>query len=249
MRLHVFLPLASLLGGVAACADDQPTTSDYEQAAQVIGSLSANVDAGDVHALLDAQVIGNGGVPSGLSVTASGQFAGSSAGVSYALVVECRDANNGVQPRCSSTTASADVGVEWTGNLTLPHFTATAHREGEVHLRDLQTNVATIDGGGSFTLDAKLQSWLQPRTTDLHFEITSDYDQLHLSKSPAGLVDGTIHYTVDATEMTTNQAPHSFSIDAVLTVTQTLIGAQGTLVLDGTQTFNVDLQTGRIWHP
>jgi len=245
---HMFWTLASLLGGVAACSGDEPTTTDYEQAAQVIGSLSANVDAGDTHAFLDAQLIGNGGMPSGFSVDAGGKIAGSSAGVSYAFVVECRDANHAVQDRCGATTDSADVGLAWTGNLTLPHLSATASREGHVVLTDLTQNVSTVDGGGSFTLDAHLESWLQPKTTDLHFEVTSDYDQLHISKSPRGIVDGTIHYTVDASSKTTNQASHDVSIDAVLTITPSVLGAQGTLVLDGTQTFNVDLQTGRIWH-
>ncbi len=248
-RSHVLLTLTSLLGGVAACADDQPTTNDYEQAAQVLGSLSANVDAGDVHALLDAQLLGQGGMPSGFTLNAQGQIGGASAGVTYAFMLECRDVNNAIQTKCGQTTDSADVDVQWTGDLSLPHLTASAVREGHVHLADLTSNLTTVDGGGSFTLDASLESWLQPRTTDLHFEITSDYDQLHLSKSPARLVDGTIHYTVEATTKTTNRAPHSFTIDAVLTVTQTLLGAQGTLVLDGSQTFAVDLQTGRIWHP
>lgn len=248
-RSHVFFALAALAGGAAACTDNQPTTNDYEQAAQVLGSLSANVNAGDIHALLDAQVIGNGGMPSGFTVTATGKIAGASAGVNYAFMVECRDGNNAVQSACNTATDSASVGVEWIGNLTIPHLTATASREAHVVLTDLTKNVTTVDGSGSFTLDASLESWLQPRTTDLHFEITSDYDQLHLSRSPAGLIDGTIHYTVDASEMTTNRAPHSFSLDAKLTITQTLLGAQGTLVLDGTETFYVDLLTGRIWHP
>lgn len=247
-RMHVFSTL-TLLAGVAACGGDEPTTSDYEQAAQVIGSLSANVDAGDIHALLDAQLLGQGGMPSGFTVDASGQIAGASAGVSYAFMVECRDANNTVQSACGPTTDRADVDVAWNGALSLPHLTASASRDGHVHLSDLTENVTTIDGDGAFTLDAELVSWLSPRTTTVHFAVTSDYDQLRLSRLPAGIVDGVIHYSVEATEHTTNQSPRSVTIDATLTVTPTLLGAQGTLVLDGNHTFLVDLQTGRIWHP
>ena len=242
-QLHPTLWLGASLGLLASGCTDQPTQADYDDTAQAIGSLSASTTTGELRAFASAQVLARGGVPTGFAVDAAGHATGADLGLSYRLTVECRDSAGALQATCGAATAAASADVAWSGSLALPNLTAMAERTGHVALSGLGTDTATLDGSGALTLDARMQSWLETRTTDLHFGLTSSYQALRFSTSPVRLLSGTIRYTVDAERTVTGRraSDTAFSIDATLTVSET--GAS--LVLDGAHRYDVDLASGR----
>jgi hypothetical protein len=250
MTHRLFLTLTTLGLAATGCAD-QPSQADYDDTAQAIGSLAASTSSGEVRALATAHSLSRGIVPVGFSFDAAGHVLGANLGLSYQFELECHDAGGAVQTECDRTTDRASVAVDWSGALDLPRFTATAARTGQVTLSGITTDTAVLDGGGALTLDAQVQSWLQPRTTELHLGITSSYDQLRFGTSPVRLIDGTIRYAVDARRHVTGAgaSDHAVTIDAALTVTPADLGLTGTLVLDGAQVYQVDLVTGRIFRP
>jgi hypothetical protein len=246
---------------IAACSSSstsQPATSaDYEDTAQAIASSTATgsggaIGAGDIVAIRDAVSIATGKLPLGFASGHDGRIHGNRMGVDNAFAITCKDAAGTVLAKCNNTTDSATVEILWKGSIETPNFSASVDREGTLTLTGLQSATATFSGDSSFSFETTLTSvFHQGVTSTASFDFTASYDAIQIAMQPREITGGSAtfevkaHRTVTGTPMGSKDVDKSFDVHAVLTFN----GDQtATLVLDGTQTFTIDLRTGKVSH-
>lgn len=240
------------------------TNADYEDVAQTIasstvtgsggtGTAGASLGAGDVIAIRDAVSLARGVMPFGFLRDHDGDehhFHGDRMGLGNAVTITCKDASGAVQTACDKTTDSATVDLKMTGNLMTPNFTASIDREGSWTITGLQSATATLDGTASFSLDTTIHSiFHQGVTSTLMFDNTAAYKAITVTTADREITGGSAsfevkgHRTVTGTANGSNDVDKSFDVKAELTFNA---DHTATLVLDGTQTFTIDLKTGRV---
>ena len=248
---------------LAACSSmssstPQPATSaDYEDTAQTIASSTAMehggaVDGGDIIAMSDAVSIALGRMPLGFVLGRDGHIHGNRMGIDNSFAITCKDAAGTALATCDKTTDSATVVLKWTGSVQTPNFSSSVDREGTWTITGLQSATATVNGDSSFSLDTTLTSiFHQGVTSTATFDFTASYDAIQIATQPREITGGSAsfevkaHRTVTGTAMGSNDVDKSFDIHAVLTFNG---DRTATLVLDGTQTFTIDLRSGRVSH-
>lgn len=246
---------------IAACTSSstsspQPATAaDYEDTAQAIASSTVTgqggaTGAGDIFAMADALSIARGRLPIGFALRSDGRIHGDHLGIDNSFVVTCKDAAGTVQAACGPTTDSATVDVKWTGSITTPNFMASVDREGTWTITGLQGATATFNGNSSFSFDMTLNSIFHPGVTSTDtFDNTATYDAITVTTADHQITGGSAsfevkgHRTVTGTPTGKNDVDKSFDVKAVLTFNA---DHTATLVLDGTQTFTIDLLTGKL---
>ena len=241
---------------IAACSSSTsqtPTTEEYDDTAQAIASSTASsggnsIGGGDVMAFADAMSIARGKLPLGFVLGSDHHVHGNRMGLDNAFAVTCKDAAGTVLTTCDDTTDSATVELSWKGSLETSHLTATVDREGSWTVTGLQSATATISGDSSLSLDSTMTSIFHEGVTSTDtFDSTAAYDAIQVDTDTKHIASGTVsfeikgHRTVTGTTGGTNDVDKSFDVHAVLTFN----GDQtATLVLDGTQTFTIDLKKG-----
>ena len=251
---------------LAACSSSPstgtPTDADYEDTAQAIasstvtgrnaggGGSGGDTGAGDVIAMRDAMSLAFGRLPIGFALHGDGRLHCNRMGVDNSFTVTCKDAAGATLDRCDRTTDSATVDVQWTGKLETPNFTATVDRQGSWTITGLQSDTATFNGDSSFSLDSSFTSMFHPgETRTAMFSNTASYDAITIATADREITGGSAtfevkaHHTVTGSPMAKHDVDKSFDVTAVLTFNA---DHTATLVLDGTKTFTIDLETGKV---
>lgn len=240
------------------------TAADYEDTAQTIASSTVTGDSsglnfGDVVVFRDALSLARGHLPFGFVRGSDGHCRGSHMGVGHDFTVTCKDASGAAQTACNSMTDSATVTVKLTGSLTTPNTSFSIDREASFTITGLQSATATFDGDSSFSLDTSLMSiFRQGVASSLMFDATAAYKAITITTADQTITGGSASFEVKAHRTVTGTASgsgsgsgmgsnhdvdKSFDVTAMLTFNA---DQTATLVLDGTQTFQIDLKTGKI---
>jgi hypothetical protein len=244
-----------------------PSTADYEDTAQTIGSSmatssSGTVNAGDAIALRDAVHIALGRLPVGFVLEREGHVRGNRMGINNAFTITCKDTAGTALATCDSTTDSATVQIQWKGSVQTPNFSASVDREGNFTITGLQSDTATVNGDSSFAFDTSMTSvFRQGVTSSASFSFTATYAAITVTTKDAAdrdrdrdrddreITGGSATFEVKGTRKVTgtamgsNDVDKSFDVHAVLTFNG---DGTATLVLDGAQTFTIDLHTGKV---
>src|SRR5262249_50385825 len=144
---------------------------------------------------------------------------------------------------CDATTDRAELTVSWSGMLNLSHLQASIQRSGDWTLSGIQSGTPTFNGQGTFQFDLAVQSVFRPVTATYHLDYAAPYQQIGLNAQHRP-VSGSIHYSIAAEHMVTNggsSSSGSFDLDAVVTFHA---NGTATVVLDGTHTYQLNLETG-----
>ncbi|HEY0480436.1 MAG TPA: hypothetical protein VGD37_23110 [Kofleriaceae bacterium] len=244
---------------IAACSSSSstqpPTGAEYDDTAQAIASSTVTRQgdthgAGDIFAMADALSIARGRLPIGFALRSDGRIHGDHMGIDNSFVVTCKDAAGATLAKCDDTTDSATVDIKWTGNLMTPSFTAAIDREGMWTITGLKSATATFNGTSSFSLDTTVHSIFHAGVTSTDtFASTAGYDAITIATADHQITGGSAsfevkgHRTVTGTAMGAHDVDKSFDVTAELTFHA---DHTATLVLDGTQTFTIDLTTGKV---
>jgi hypothetical protein len=230
------LALVALSGCSGGDGKSTPTSEDYDDVAQSLTAvITVQAGGGELGSMADTANLALGVTPNDVSVDADGTFGAARAGLHYSYAVTCTDATGAKLPKCGATANVADATVGWNGELTLPNLEATVDRSGHWTLSGLQTGAPTLDGNGTFDLDAHFTSLFRNESGTAHLSFTSAYAAVHFGGPDHRPDAGTIHYAVQASHAgTSGQA--SFAIDATLT-----FNADGSakLVLDGAHVYAI----------
>jgi hypothetical protein len=248
MKHMALLLVSSSLLFAGACSDDDDggsgdiTREEYDDLARSVGSSTAS-GGGDAGAMADVVVIASGDLPFGFTVDLDGHVTGDIGGLSYDFSLTCRDLTDLILPECDATTDRADVELAWSGQLDLPNFSSSVTREGSWSVIDLQSDVATFNGDGSFAYHATITAPETQSTVDYALDYAAAYDDVLIETDSLVAVGGTIHYDIAAEKQVDVETTRSFSVSADVT-----IHADGTatLLLDGTYEYTLDLATGAV---
>jgi hypothetical protein len=236
------------------------TAADYEDTAQTIASSTVTGDNsglnfGDVVVFRDALSIVRGRLPFGFVRDNDNHCHGTHMGVGHDFTVTCKDASGATQTACNSMTDSATVTVKLTGNMMSPNMSFAIDREANFTLTGLQSATATFNGDSSFSLDTSMMSvFRQGVTSTLMFDATAAYKAITITTADQSITGGSANFEVKARRTVTgtgtgsatgsnHDVDKSFDVTAALTFNA---DQTATLVLDGTQTFKIDLKTGKI---
>jgi hypothetical protein len=244
MKLHAYvLPLAL---GLAACSDDDggeqtvKTQQDYDDVAKAVGTTVASDSNGDSAALADSTDIALGVMPIGFSLSGAGEVDGTRFGVSFSYDLGCQDALGADLTVCGPTTDRASASAEWSGELDLPGFSTSLDREGSWTIVGLQSDVATVDGGGEFDFNLTfLPGESNERRYDL--EYSASYDDIAIDVATREIIGGTATYAIDAERSVGGETEASFTMDAVVDFNA---DGSATLTLDATHHYDLDVVTG-----
>ena len=235
----------------AACADSEPkpqlSAAEYDEVAQSLGgAVVMSSGGGELGAVSDSVAIALGDVPLGFRVSGSGQIEGQHGGLEYRYQVTCRDAAGQELPACNDTTDRAGVTVAWSGQLELPRFRIASERNGAWTLSELQSETAAFAGTSDFHVNVATEPHQGPalRTYDLSY--TAEYEGIEVDVAAGRITAGRAHLAVAAERTQTGNGQDqelTFEVDAVLTFDG---DNTATLVIDGTHTFEIDLNSGRV---
>lgn len=232
----------------AACSSsDTPTEADYDDVAQALtATVVTDSDGGEVGAMIDATSVARGDGKIALKLDASGKFTGNHLGLDYSYTAKCSDAEGKAQDTCDKTSDKADVAVNWSGDLKLPHLTAAVKREGNWTLTGLQTDKVTFAGDSEFDLDTEMQSLFRNATRTYHVSYNANYDSVVMDRTEHAVTGGKVTYSINAERTASGPRRESeaqFDIDGVLE-----FKADGTasLTLDKSHSYKVNAVTGEL---
>lgn len=246
---------------LAACATaDSPqgsnllTEEDYDNTAEAIAAStvtkngSGGVGAGDILTMVDALNLAVGRSPNGFSYH-KGKYHCNRMGVDVVLTMICKDVNGKTQKRCDSKTDNATIQVEWEGKLKAPNFLATVNRAGQWTISGIQSGTASLNGDSHFAVDTTFSSVFHDDVTAaMTYDATASYNNIVFTTVDSQIASGTAAFTVDIHNTlngTTGSDPvdKAFMISAALTFNG---GGTALLVLDGINTYLINLMTGVI---
>jgi hypothetical protein len=242
------LSLALAWSVAAGCSDsDKASEADYDDVAQALSvGVATNNSGGDIGSLQDSASIAVGTPTLGITVSASGEFVGNRLGVDYDYSVACSDAAGTALDRCGANTDSAKVAIKWSGELAIPNLSASVARDGHWDLSEIQSGTVQVDGDGHFDLDVQFTALFRDVTRHYSLSYDATYDGVQVRRLPAGVVGGTVSYSVKAERMasgTRGDSEASFDMDAALTFGS---NASAMLTLDGKYQYAVDTSSGQI---
>jgi hypothetical protein len=254
------ITLITLGLSVAACSSSTspPTEADYEDTAQAIASSTATagrgggIGGGEILAMTDAVSIARGRLPLGFLRLGDGRCHGNRMGVEHTFTATCKDAAGTVQEQCDKTTDSATVELTLTGSFETSNVTASVDRQAAWTITGLQSETATFGGTSSLSLETTMTSvFHEGVTSSFTFDADASYDAIQIATEERDIIGGsasldvTAHRVVTGTEMGAKDVDRTFEIHAVITFNA---DQTATLVLDGTQTFTIDLDSGKLHH-
>jgi hypothetical protein len=229
--------------GACGSQKDELTQEDYDDVATGVGALVATPGGGgEAGAFEDALTISTegsletGGGSGGIEIVVR-------AGLSYEYSAACFGADGAAQESCDETTDSAEVTVDWHGELDTLSYDASITRAGEWSISGLQGDTATLSGSGSFEVSSEFQSLNRDIIRSMHFSYDASYD-VALDTATHQAVGGTIRYSIDGERFVrsgSDEKDLEFSVDAEVS-----FAADGTatLVLDGAHSYTINVETG-----
>ena len=222
------------------------TEEDYDDVSQSLGvAVASSNNGGEVGSFSDAVAIAVGLPPLDLQVKASGEFAGSRAGLSYDYSGACRDAQEQSLDACGVATDDASVRVSWSGDLALPNFSARVQRNGQWQLANLKSGTAEFNGTSDFAFDAQFQSSFRNVARHWNLDYRADYAAVRVQILPRQIVGGSIRYALTADRQASSDGGQSAARFA-MTADISFAAGGATLVLDGSHAYAVDLTTGAV---
>jgi hypothetical protein len=242
MMNHTKLACAALL--FAACSSTNQTMSqeDEVQVAQVVGiSVSTGGEPTAVAVVLG---LATGIVPPGMTLDGLGRFSGQLGGLTFSGAINCTDAGTDNPVPCSATTATATVSVSWSGQLQTPRLTITATRTGTWKVTGLQTSTVTINGLSHVDVTSEFASASDKNHKTLALAVDGTYEAVTVDRTSFLATGGDIQYAITGqrTHTTPGQdTSGTFTVDATLTFHA---DHTASLVIDGNQQFEVNLDTG-----
>jgi hypothetical protein len=241
-KLQRALTLATL-AIVGGCASSAPTTTEYDELAQIVGvSIATRGGGGDVGAVVDSAMLARQQVPRGFQTNAQGVVYGSRWGLEYRYWMICSDASDREIANCGPTTRSALAIGGWHGRMITSGFMGEIHRGGYWTMNDVQKPMAMATGASWMTIEATL-SYL-PVTYAL-----SDTRELMMvvdMADPKPQMTGAMR--IELTGTRTEEASHGTQVRAIDVVADVTLHADGTasLTLDDAHDFTIDLSTGEL---
>jgi hypothetical protein len=241
-----FLATSVLALAVTGCAQksDEPTQQDYNDVASSVGALVAG-GGGELASLEDSVGTATGEIPFGFSSNGSGQIEGTRGGLSFLYEVACTDVDGVTMAACDSTTDSASLLVEWSGNYDGDFWQFDISRTGEWSVSGLQGDVAVFSGEGTFDVSSASQSLDGQRSRSFELSYAGSYD-ISWDIAAQRVIEGAISYDVHAERHVDGEdadADAVFDIDAEITFDGT---GTARLVLDGSHSYDLDLTTGTV---
>lgn len=233
LMIKVAWSLVTLLPACAASAD-RPTASDYDEIAASVGSSTSH-HGGDTSALSDVAMLATGRPLPGFTLGGDGSFHGDAFGLTYAFSIACSDLQRRALPACDPDTNVADVDLAWSGAIDLPLLEDSEQRTGHWTLGGLTQATAAISGVGHLEFDSATP------TSAFHFAYDVTY-QLSYDAAALRPIGGSLDYAIDAS-ITRGGELHAVAIDGRAEFSP---DGGATLVLDGTQRYHVDADTGSV---
>jgi hypothetical protein len=227
----------------AACSST-PTASqeDQVQVAQVVGvSVATGAEPTAVDAVLD---LATGIVPRGMTIDGLGRFSGDHGGLTFSGTITCTDAGTDKPAPCSPATAMATVTGSWSGQLQTRRVAISATRTGTWTVSGLQTSTVTINGTSHIDVTSQFASASDSNHKNLALAIDATYQAVMIDRTSDLATGGDIQYAITGKRTHTTPAldgSQTFTVDATLTFHP---DHSATLVIDGNQKFDVDLDTG-----
>jgi hypothetical protein len=241
------IALLPLVLSFAACMSSKPTREQYDDTAQAIASTTATSGGGgDVGSMTDSVTIAQGAMPTGFTLMGDGHFQGTHLGLDYSYTIVCKTAA-GAASACNPTTDQASVDVAWSGDLATTYVDASVMRTGSWSITGLQTDTATFNGTGTFSVDATVRSIFRPGAMATYaFDASADYRAIRISTQQRQVIDGSASFDLSAHAQvsgTNHDSTASFEVHAQIT-----LHADHTaeLVLDGSQHYTLNLTTGGV---
>ncbi|MBI2892334.1 MAG: hypothetical protein HYY06_02200 [Deltaproteobacteria bacterium] len=246
MKSFFGIAVTSALFPLAVGCQSGPTDADYDDVAASVAALTANESGGDVGSMDDSIAAAQGETPEGLTASGSGSFQGDRLGLEYEYAVTCLDEAGQTMAICDSTTDSARLTVAWSGELTLPRYSASVSRTGDWTVTGLEDETAQFDGEGTFDLQSEFQALFTDETRTANFSWDAEYEAIRFRVADGMPISGEARFAVHL-ERTRERGGRSvdaeFDIDGVLTIDG---NGGATLVLDGSRSYHVDLATGAV---
>lgn len=247
MKSFFGIAVTSVLVPFGAGCQSGPTDEDYDDVAASVSALTVgDGSGGDVGAMDDSVAASQGETPEGMTASGSGSFEGERLGLEYEYAITCLDSDGDTMSICDATTDSARLTVAWSGELTLPRYSASVSRTGDWTVIGLQEEVAQFDGEGTFDLESEFDALFTNEHRTANFSWDAEYEAIRFRVADGIPIDGEARFAVHL-ERTRERGARSveaeFDIDGVLTFD----GSGGaTLVLDGSRTYEVDVATGTV---
>lgn len=247
---RILLTTLALSTAAACSSKSTPTREQYDDTAQAIASTTATGSSGtssgggDVASMSDSVMIAQGSMPSGFSLMGEGHFHGTRLGVDYNYAITCKGITGAVG-LCGPTTDQATVDVAWSGNLDTANVDASITRDGSWTVTGLQSDTATFNGDSSLSFDATLTSIFRPGVTASYsFDASASYKAIRISTQQRQVIDGSATFDLTAhaeVNGTNKDSSADFDVHAELTFHA---DHTATLVLDGSQRYSLDLNSG-----
>lgn len=242
------LGLAGALVLGTACMTDDPTEQDYDDVARSVSvAISDGQGGGDVGSMSDSIALAGNSAPEGVTAMGDGSFQGERAGLTYSYSITCQDSPSGPATLCdASTTDVARVVVAWAGSLDLPQYDASASRNGDWTLSDIQSGTAAFNGDGTFSFDSEFVSLDGNRTRTYQLDYAARYNDVLIDVATEAPVGGNAVFNVSADRTASNQfrdVEVSFDIEVDVTFNG---NGTATLVLDGSRSYDLELASGVI---
>ncbi len=223
---------------------DEPTEEDYDDVASAVSQLVTNDSGGEIGSMEDGLEIVGGA--SDLPHMGDGSYEGVFLGLTYAYEVECRDASGDVQSACDATTDSANLKVEWRGELDLPRYDASVDRTGDWTLSAIQSDLVAFDGHGTFDVDTEFTSWFGNRHRTFNLDYDANYDGVTWDRNAQTLSDGGIDYAVHA-ERTRSRGGRDVEATFDMDVHVAFDGSGvARITIDTEHEYTLDLQSGEV---
>jgi hypothetical protein len=237
---------SALVTTVGCKKSDEPTDEDYDDVASAVGALVSNDSGGETGSMEDSIDIASGELPDGVSQMGSGSFQGLRAGLTYEYSVTCKDAGGAVQEACDAQTDSANLVVDWSGELNLPRYQASVARSGDWTLSGLQTDTAHFSGHGSFDIDTEFTSFFGNRTRTFNLDYDADYQDVTFDRIGREFIGGEIHYDVIA-QRTRTRGDTDVEVELVISVDVAFHDdGHATITLDGSRKYDLDVGSGQL---
>ena len=239
--------LVCTLAMAAGCKSSGPTDADYDDVAVAVGALVANDSGGEVGSMEDSVSLAQGVVPSGLSSqTGDGNYEGTFLGLHYAYTLTCKDVNGTTLGACDATTDSANLVVDWGGELHLSFYDGSVTRTGDWTLSGLSTSMAHFDGHGTFDVSSEFRNPFNGAIRTFLLDYDGQYSDVTYDLVDSRFAGGSIVYTVHAHRTRTGPGRDVDAEFDMLVTIQFDGSGSATMTLDGERIYLVNLASGDV---
>lgn len=243
--IHPTLVLTGLTTLFAACGGSEtPTDAEYDQTATELAALAAHDDSGERALLSGAVEIGRSGPPGDLDIEIDGRLGGRRGSLEVHIDVSCTDATGGALERCGRDADAASFDLEIAGDVVLPRASARLERTAHWDLRGLAGAETTIDGQSTLSVEHTQEVADSERWNILDASLV--YRGVRIHNERRVMLAGEIEYQLELVRGSSApgaERTRELTVEAELVVTAE---GEGLLTLDGTHTYQVDLDTGRM---